>query len=230
MLFSCCSVALTPFRVQLLGCHLGFPLLFSLAGLLFGYPLLLLVALRVPCCCALVPFILIAYLRTRHTWKPHRIFVVKHVSAKTPMLNRMNLAKWAQVQDWSLKAQVCSSTGKAMEGSNVEKFEEAMSLNDLALGATIAWDDVTDFLDGHPSLLMALEISHDEVQQATSILRKVLDKAHDRKLDFKRVLLNIERNGSGSSQPGPRELDGQSLLPSGQSRPLSSEDEAAHAQ
>eukprot|EP00435_Cladocopium_sp_Y103_P031486 s1668_g8.t1 len=102
----------------------------------------------------------------------------------------------------SFKAQAYNSkrpTVKAMAGSNLEKFEEAMSLSSLALGATVAWDDVTDFFDDHPGLLTVLEISADELCQVTRIVRKVMDKAHDRKSDTKRLLAQTVSGSSGSN-------------------------------
>ena len=106
-----------------------------------------------------------------------------------------------------------------MGSVELNNFQEVVTLSSLAMDATVKWDDVTEKLEDNPGLVTVLEISQEELGQATRVLRKVMNKAHDRMNDLKRGLeqalrptpapvdagrLDMMWEAAQAAHPGPR--------------------------
>ena len=84
------------------------------------------------------------------------------------------------------------------------RLKDILTLNELscyALQAVVVWDDVTDRLEELPERLRSLlSVSGAEVEQATAVLRKVLDQAKDAETDLATCLTLPDKDDKPNSQ------------------------------
>ena len=95
-----------------------------------------------------------------------------------------------------------------MGSVELNNFEDAVALSALVLDATIKWDDVVEKLEDNPDWLTVLDISQEELDQTSRLMRKLMDNAHDRKSDLKTVLKQAMLPTPAPAMPeGPAEAN-----------------------
>ena len=78
------------------------------------------------------------------------------------------------------------------------------------MDATIKWDDVVEKLEDNPAWLTVLDISQEELDVTSRLMRKMMDNAHDRRSDLKTVLQQAMRPTAAPVMvEGPAEADAQ---------------------
>ena len=75
-----------------------------------------------------------------------------------------------------------------MEGLLVD-FEKLTVLGTVATEATLQFDDVMDKLADDPHLKEFLGLKNEELEQCEKTMRKIMDRAFDRKNDLKSQML-----------------------------------------
>lgn len=108
-----------------------------------------------------------------------------------------------------------------MGSETLAKFHNLTYLSALAMEAVVLWDDVTDRLEADQDLLTSLRMSQQDVDQVSTLLRRLMDRAHDQTNDLQRELeaamqpapalpqFDLDRawEEADAAHAGPRELE-----------------------